>query len=101
MSLIAVERQGSLRAQTVAKGKIAIPQPIVNQIVETEAHLMTDQYHSYRSISFISAYWPRLGAHSTINQLGKEYAYGDIPPNPAESFTALLERIMLGGYDII
>jgi hypothetical protein len=90
--LIAVERQGSVRAQPVENDKIVTLLPIVNQNVKHEAHLMTDQHHSFRRIASDYA------GHSTVNHFRKQYVDGDTHTNTAESFGAILERAKLGVF---
>jgi len=60
--------------------------------VKHEAHLMTDQHHSFRRIASDYA------SHSTVNHLRKQYVDGDTHTNTAESFGALLERAKLGVF---
>ena len=57
-----------------------------------EAHLMTDQHHSFRHIGSDYA------GHSTVNHLRRQYVDGDTHTNTAESFGALLERAKLGVF---
>jgi hypothetical protein len=63
---------------------------VVNQFVEHDAHLMTDQHHGLCKIA------KNYAGHSSVNHLRKEYSRGDTHTNTAESFGALLERIKQG-----
>jgi hypothetical protein len=89
---VAVERNGPVRATTVASDKIAELFPQVNRFVDKSSHLMTDENHSYRSID------NQFTAHDWVNHSKKEYARGDIHNNTAESFSAILERAKQGVF---
>jgi len=49
--LIAVERHGSVRSVPVENDSIAVLKPVVNTFVSTEAHLKSDEHHSYVNIA--------------------------------------------------
>ena len=87
---MAVERNGPVRATAVASDKIAELFPQVNRFVDKNAHLMTDENHSYQSIG------RHYAGHDWVNHGQKEYARGDIHNNTAESFSAILERAKQG-----
>jgi len=90
--LIAVERQGSVRARPVENDKISTLSPVINQTVKREAYLMTDQQHSLKRIA------QQYAGHSSINHLRKQYVDGSTHTNTAESFGSLLERAKLGVF---
>ena len=48
--LVAVERQGSVRAEPVESEKVIDLLPSVLNMISKNAHLMTDQHQSYQSI---------------------------------------------------
>ena len=89
---MAVERNGPVRATTVASDKIAELFPQVNRFVDKNAHVMTDENHSYQSIG------RHYAAHDWVNHSQKEYARGDVHNNTAESFNAILERAKQGVF---
>lgn len=90
--LVAVERNGPVRATPVASDKIAELSPQLDRFVDKKAHLMTDENHSYQSIG------KRYAAHDWVNHSQKEYARGDVHNNTAESFSAILERAKQGVF---
>lgn len=90
--LVAVERNGPVRAAPVASDKIAELSPQLDRFVDKEAHLMTDENHSYQSIG------RHYAAHDWVNHSQKEYARGDVHNNTAESFSAILERAKQGVF---
>jgi hypothetical protein len=90
--LIAVERHGSVRSVPVESDRIAVLKPVVNNFVSTEAHLMSDEHHSYVNIA--KAY----SGHSHVNHSRGEYARGNVHSNTAESFGAILERAKQGVF---
>ena len=89
---MAVERHGPVRATPVASDKICELFPQVNRFVDKNAHVMTDENQSYRSICH------NFAAHHWVNHSKKEYARGDIHNNTAESFGAILERAKQGVF---
>jgi len=93
--LVAVERNGPVRATPVASDKIAELFPQLDRFVDKAAHLMTDENHSYRSIG------RGYAAHDWVNHSQKEYVRGDIHNNTAESFSALLERAKQGVFHFL
>jgi hypothetical protein len=90
--LIAVERYGSVRSVPVKSDRIAVLKPVVNSFVSTEAHIMSDEHHSYVNIA--KAY----SGHSHVNHSRGEYARGNVHSNTAESFGAILERAKQGVF---
>ena len=90
--LVAVERNGPVRATPVASDKIAELSPQLDRFVDKEAHLMTDENHSYQSIG------RQYTAHDWVNHSQKEYARGNVHNNTAESFSAILERAKQGVF---
>lgn len=89
---MAVERNGPVRATPVAGDKISELYPQVSRFVDKNAHVITDENHSYRSIC------NQFAAHDWVNHGKKEYAHGDIHNNTAESFSAILERAKQGVF---
>jgi hypothetical protein len=89
---IAVERRGSVRSASVKNDSIAVLRPVVNSFVSTEAHLMSDEHHSYANIA--KAY----SGHSHVNHGRGEYARDNVHSNTAESYGAILERAKQGVF---
>lgn len=89
---IAVERKGPVRSAPVASDNTSDLFPLVNQFVQKDAHLMTDQNHAYRKIG------EQYAAHSWVNHSMKEFARGDTHVNTAESFSSILERAKQGVF---
>jgi len=90
--LVAVERNGPVRATPVTSDKIAELSPQLDRFVDKQAHLMTDENHSYQSIG------RQYAAHDWVNHSQKEYARGEVHNNTAESFSAILERAKQGVF---
>ena len=90
--MVAVERNGPVRAVPVASDKIAELCPQVKRFVDKGAFLITDENRAYRFIG------KQFAAHDWVNHSHKEYARGDIHNNTAESFSAILERAKQGVF---
>jgi hypothetical protein len=90
--LIAVERRGSVRSAPVENDSIAVLKPVVTAFVSTDAHLMTDEHHSYKSIA------KSYRGHGHVSHRHGEYARGEVHNNTAESFGATLERAKQGVF---
>lgn len=89
---MAVQRNGPVRATPVTSDKIEDLFPVINQFVDKDAHLMTDQLHAYRKIG------KKYAGHDWVNHSEKEFARGDTHNNTAESFNAILERAKQGVF---
>ena len=87
-----MERNGPVRATPVVSDQIAEISPQLDRFVDKQAHLMTDENHSYQSIG------RKYAAHDWVNHSQKEYARDDIHNNTAESFSAILERAKQGVF---
>jgi hypothetical protein len=90
--LVAVERNGPVRAVPVKSDSFNDLMPHIKRFVDKRAHLMTDQLYSYRKVGKMFA------AHDWVNHGHKEFARGDAHNNTAESFNAILERAKHGVY---
>jgi transposase-like protein len=90
--LVAVERQGAVRSALVDSDKVADLFPWVEQFVQKEAQLMTDENRAYHQIG------KQYAGHSQVNHSAKEFVRGEVHNNTAESFNALLERSKLGVF---
>jgi transposase-like protein len=90
--LVAVQRSGPVRAAPVPSDKVEDLLPMINQFVDKDAHLMTDQLHAYRKVGIAYA------SHDWVNHSEKEFVRGDTHNNTAESFNAILERAKQGVF---
>jgi len=90
--LVAVERRGPVRSALIDSDKTAELQPLVERFVQKEAHLMSDENHSYRKIG------QQYASHAWVKHSMEEFARGDVHNNTAESFSSLLERAKLGVF---
>lgn len=90
--LVAVERNGPVRATPVNSDKMDDLLPMIMRFVDKSAHLMTDQLQSYQKIGQLYA------AHEWVNHGDKEFSRGNAHNNTAESFNAILERAKQGVF---
>jgi len=93
--MIAVERHGPVRAVPVSDEKVSTLQPIVDQLVDKRAHLMSDKHRSYLHIG------QQFSAHSHVNHSQREYSRGQVNCNTAESFSSLFERARIGVFHFL
>jgi transposase-like protein len=89
---VIVERHGPVRSTLIDSRKTVELQPLVEQFVEKDAQLMTDEFHSYRKIG------QQYASHKWVKHSMEEYARDDVHNNTAESFSSLLERVKLGVF---
>jgi len=90
--LVAVERNGPVRAALVDSDKVTDLKPKITQFVDRRSHLMTDQLRAYQKIG------QSYSAHDWVNHGKKEFVRGDAHNNTAESFNAILERAKQGVF---
>ena len=67
-------------------------QPIVDQYIDKDCHLMSDGHRTYMSIG------KHFSAHSTVVRSSGEYAHGATNSNTAESFVSFFERTRVGVF---
>jgi transposase-like protein len=89
---VVVERHGPSRSALIDSDKTAKLLPWVERFVQKDAHLMTDENHSYRKIG------QKYASHKWVKHSMEEFARGDVHNNTAESFNALLEQAKLGVF---
>ena len=89
---VAVERKGPVRCAPVTSDKTANLFPLVDQFVQKDAHLMTDENHAYLKIG------KQYASHCWVKHSMEEFARGEVHNNTAESFSSLLERAKLGVF---
>ena len=93
--LAGVERGGRVRARVVGYAKGTILQDHVRQMVDTSAHLMTDEYVGYRQVG------KEYASHDTVRHSLGEYARGDVTTNRIEGFFAGLKRQINGTHHAV
>jgi hypothetical protein len=82
--LVAVERNGPVRAVPVASDKVAELPTQVKHFVDKDAYMIMDENGAYRFIG------RHFAAHDCVNHNHKEYARGNIHNDTPESFSAIL-----------
>jgi hypothetical protein len=90
--LVAVQRRGPVRAKQIRTDSVAEIKPFVNEVIDSSAHLMSDQLSAYRIIG------REFAAHDWVHHGEKEFARGNVHNNTAESYNAILERAKQGVY---
>ena len=90
--MIAVERQGPVRAFPIEDEKVSTMKPLVEKLIAKATHLMTDGHRSYQQIG------REYVAHSQVIHSKGEYSRGMIHCNTAESFASLFERGRVGVF---
>jgi hypothetical protein len=81
-----------VRSALIDSDKSAELRPWVERFVQKDAHLMTDENHSYRKIG------QQYASHQWVKHTMEEFARGEVHNNTAESFSSLLERAKLGVF---
>lgn len=93
---MAVERNGPVRAKSMASDKISELFAPVNRFVDKHAHLMSDENLMLVTLG------NQFAGHDWGDHSHKEYVRGNIHNNTAESFNSILERTKQNtGYFII
>jgi len=90
--LVAAQRGGPVRAVPIKDEKASTVQPIVDQYIDKDCHLMSDGHRTYMSIG------KHFSAHSTVVRSSGEYAHGATNSNTAESFVSFFERTRVGVF---
>jgi transposase-like protein len=85
-----VERDGRVKARVVADAKGVSLQQHVREMVDTSAHLMTDEYNGYKKVG------REYASHECVHHGHDEYVRGDVTTNRIEGFFAGLKR-QIGG----
>jgi transposase-like protein len=85
-----VERDGRVKARVVENAKGIALQQHVREMVDTSAHLMTDEYNGYRKVG------REYASHRTVHHGHGEYVRGEVTTNRIEGFFAGLKR-QIGG----
>jgi transposase-like protein len=90
--MIATERLGPAYCHMIESDGISDIKPLLDLLVNEDAHLMTDKSRTHLSVG------GQFAEHSYVNHSAKEYAAGDVHCNTAESFGSLLERAKIGVF---
>ena len=88
-----VEREGSVKAQSVSKHELKSKdlEPLVRKNIDTDnSVLVTDEYKVYNNMH-------KIIEHFSINH-SREYVRGNIHTNTIESFLAIVKRGIIGQY---
>ena len=67
-------------------------QPIIDQHIDKDSHLMSDEHRSYLKIG------KQFLSHYHVNHSKHEYARGNVHNNTAESFSATFKRAQIGVF---
>ena len=86
-----IQRDGKSRSFHVDNVKKRTLQGLIGEHVEEAAHIMTDNFWSYRDLEKVFA------GHDFVDH-SKEYVQGIVHTNFAESFFSLLKRGILGTF---
>lgn len=89
---VAVKRQGEAKAEIVNSDSYSDLAPRVAKVVSPDAHVMTDQLQTYKSIG------KQYASHQSVNHGNKEFSRDGVHVNTAESFNAILERAKQGVF---
>jgi hypothetical protein len=93
--LVAVERNGPVRAVSVGSDSMENLFPHIDRFVDKAAYLMTDENRVYWAIG------KDYAGHDWVNHSQKEYVRGEAHNNTAESFSAILERAKQGVFHFL
>lgn len=89
---VAVKRKGAVKAEVVHSDSYSDLAPRVAASVSPDAHVMTDQLPTYKSIG------KEYASHQSVNHGNKEFSRDGVHVNTAESFNAVLERAKQGVF---
>lgn len=87
-----VERSGDVRSFHVADTKTETVVTIVNDNIEREARVMTDDAGQYRNRL------KNFAEHGVVNHTADEYVRGDVHTNTVEGYFSIFKRGMKGVY---
>lgn len=93
--LVAVERNGPVRAVPVRSDSMEHVFAHIERFVDKAAYLMTDENRVYGAIG------KEYAGHDWVNHSQKEYVRGQVHNNTAESFSAILERAKQGVFHFL
>jgi transposase-like protein len=87
-----VERGGRVRSQVVERVTGDNLKAVLREHVEPSAHIMTDEFVSYRGLD------REFASHQLVNHKDGEYVRGSVYMNTVEGFFSLLKRGVIGTY---
>lgn len=87
-----VERGGKVRSFHVPRVNANTLRPILEEQIDKDTHLMTDQFSYYTKAGRM------FKSHGVVNHGKGEYVRGPIHTNTIESFFSLLKRGLVGTY---
>ncbi len=87
-----VSRDGEARSYLVDNVKAVTLQGHMLRNIEGEAHIMTDEMHSYWGTD------AHFQSHGVVKHSKKEYVRGIVHTNFAESFFSLVKRAIMGAF---
>jgi transposase-like protein len=87
-----IERGGRARSFRVPDVKGETLKALIMKNVGGNAHIMTDEFKSYRGLA------KEFASHGTVSHSRKEYVRGIIHVNFAESYFSLLKRGIVGTF---
>ncbi|HEX6956630.1 MAG TPA: IS1595 family transposase [Ferrovibrio sp.] len=87
-----VERGGSVRSFHVPRADLHTVTKIVNENIDRETRLMTDESRLYITPG------KSFASHETVIHSAKEYARGDVHTNSVEGYFSIFKRGMRGVY---
>ena len=87
-----VSRGGRARSYKLDNLTARTIQGLIRNDVEITAHIMTDEFRSYKGLS------KTFAEHSTVDHSKKEYCRGIVHVNFAESYFSLLKRAIIGAF---
>lgn len=90
-----LQRGGGVRATVVPTVSSKTLKQALNEHVDKQAKIMTDEFPPYRKIC------QEYAGHETVKHGVYEYVRGDVHVNTAESFFALLKRGLHGIYHAV
>jgi transposase len=91
----AVERNGRVNAVHVRSAGVRVLMPIIEDKVESEANIYSDEAGVYRSLK------KRGYSHTTVNHSKLEYVRGTAHTNTIEGFWSQLKRSIDGTYHAV
>ena len=87
-----IERQGKLFSTPVQDCKKKTLQAIINDKVDKNASIMTDEWLAYKGLN------KSYKIHNIVNHSRKQYVNGNVHVNTIEGFWSLLKRGIIGIY---
>jgi transposase-like protein len=87
-----VERNGNVRSFHVCDVKANTLRPILNDQIDKNTHIMTDDAVQYPKIC------QPFKAHSSVNHSAGEYSRGKAHTNTVEGYFSILKRGIIGTY---